>query len=227
VTELSREEIDAQYERAYQEHPLDEPDEWGDLASWSRAAAATVSARPVNLLGPGECLTSGPGDIAAWVDGRTYVAAAHRVTITDADGDPADIAASLSVTISSEQTDVELEYFASDWDRRGLDSLGSGGVVLAGRAIGPLDEGDSDEGGVIRDRGSHGIAQERLGGQVVVASGRLLAPATWIRFGQSERRLPETASEQHIFCICTLAGPGVVHGEASNGWTFRVTVTPW
>lgn len=31
-------EIDAAYERAYREHPLDEPDEWGDLASWSEAA---------------------------------------------------------------------------------------------------------------------------------------------------------------------------------------------
>jgi hypothetical protein len=26
-------EIDASY-AAYDEHPLDEPDEWGDLASW-------------------------------------------------------------------------------------------------------------------------------------------------------------------------------------------------
>lgn len=27
-------EIDAAYERAYSEHPVDEPDEWGDLASF-------------------------------------------------------------------------------------------------------------------------------------------------------------------------------------------------
>lgn len=27
-------EIDAKIERGYREHPLDEPDEWGDLASW-------------------------------------------------------------------------------------------------------------------------------------------------------------------------------------------------
>ena len=33
-------EIDASY-AAYDEHPLDEPDEWGDLASWRSAAAAT------------------------------------------------------------------------------------------------------------------------------------------------------------------------------------------
>ena len=33
-------EIDATYV-AYDEHPLDEPDEWGDLASFGRAAAAS------------------------------------------------------------------------------------------------------------------------------------------------------------------------------------------
>jgi hypothetical protein len=33
-------QIDASY-AAYDEHPLDEPDEWGDLASWRSAAAAT------------------------------------------------------------------------------------------------------------------------------------------------------------------------------------------
>jgi hypothetical protein len=32
-------EIDAAYERAYAEHPFDEPDEWGDLASFSDAAS--------------------------------------------------------------------------------------------------------------------------------------------------------------------------------------------
>lgn len=31
-------EIDAAYD-AYDEHPLDEPDEWGDLASFRAAAA--------------------------------------------------------------------------------------------------------------------------------------------------------------------------------------------
>ena len=30
-------EIDAAYQRAYNDHPLDEPDEWGDLASWHEA----------------------------------------------------------------------------------------------------------------------------------------------------------------------------------------------
>lgn len=33
-------EIDAAY-RAYDEHPLDVPDEWGDLASFRRAAGAS------------------------------------------------------------------------------------------------------------------------------------------------------------------------------------------
>jgi len=33
-------EIDASY-ATYDEHPPDEPDEWGDLASWRRAAGAT------------------------------------------------------------------------------------------------------------------------------------------------------------------------------------------
>jgi hypothetical protein len=33
-------EIDSAY-AAYGEHPLDEPDEWGDLASFGRAAAAS------------------------------------------------------------------------------------------------------------------------------------------------------------------------------------------
>ncbi len=33
-------EIDAGY-AAYDEHPLDEPDAWGDLASFRRAAAAS------------------------------------------------------------------------------------------------------------------------------------------------------------------------------------------
>jgi hypothetical protein len=33
-------ELDASY-AAYDEHPLDEPDEWGDLASFRKAAAAS------------------------------------------------------------------------------------------------------------------------------------------------------------------------------------------
>ena len=33
-------EVDASY-AAYDEHPLDEPDEWGDLESFRRAAAAS------------------------------------------------------------------------------------------------------------------------------------------------------------------------------------------
>lgn len=31
-------EVDASYS-AYDKHPVDQPDEWGDLASWRRAAA--------------------------------------------------------------------------------------------------------------------------------------------------------------------------------------------
>lgn len=33
-------EVDASY-AAYDDHPADEPDEWGDLASWRRAASAS------------------------------------------------------------------------------------------------------------------------------------------------------------------------------------------
>ena len=33
-------QVDAGY-AAYEEHPVDEPDEWGDLASWRRAAGAS------------------------------------------------------------------------------------------------------------------------------------------------------------------------------------------
>lgn len=33
-------ETDVAY-RAYEQHPLDEPDEWGDLAAFRRAAGAT------------------------------------------------------------------------------------------------------------------------------------------------------------------------------------------
>jgi len=32
--------VDASY-AAYDQHPVDEPDQWGDLASWRRAAAAS------------------------------------------------------------------------------------------------------------------------------------------------------------------------------------------
>ncbi len=32
-------EVDASY-AVYDDHPADEPDEWGDLASWRRAAGA-------------------------------------------------------------------------------------------------------------------------------------------------------------------------------------------
>ena len=34
-------EIDAAYVAAYDEHPIDEPDEWGDLASFRDAAASS------------------------------------------------------------------------------------------------------------------------------------------------------------------------------------------
>jgi hypothetical protein len=33
-------EVDASY-AAYDNHPIDEPDEWGDLVSWRQAAAAS------------------------------------------------------------------------------------------------------------------------------------------------------------------------------------------
>lgn len=36
-----RVDIDAAYLRAYAAHPLNEPDEWGDLESFSAAAAAS------------------------------------------------------------------------------------------------------------------------------------------------------------------------------------------
>ena len=35
-----RAEVDASY-GAYDDHPIDEPDEWGDLASFRRAASAS------------------------------------------------------------------------------------------------------------------------------------------------------------------------------------------
>jgi hypothetical protein len=36
-----RAEIDAAYAAGYEAHPIDEPDEWGDLASFRDAASAT------------------------------------------------------------------------------------------------------------------------------------------------------------------------------------------
>lgn len=35
-----RAETDERYAKAYREHPLDEPDEWGDLAAFRDAASA-------------------------------------------------------------------------------------------------------------------------------------------------------------------------------------------
>lgn len=34
-------EIDAAYAKAYAEHPIDEPDEWGSLAEWRVRAGAS------------------------------------------------------------------------------------------------------------------------------------------------------------------------------------------
>jgi hypothetical protein len=39
LADRRRAEIDAGYEKGYREHPIDEPDEWGDLASWLDASA--------------------------------------------------------------------------------------------------------------------------------------------------------------------------------------------
>lgn len=36
-----RAEVDGAYEAAYEAHPIDQPDEWGDLASFRDAASAT------------------------------------------------------------------------------------------------------------------------------------------------------------------------------------------
>lgn len=41
LRQLRRTEIDAAYEAAYEAHPIDEADDWGDLASFREAAAAT------------------------------------------------------------------------------------------------------------------------------------------------------------------------------------------
>ncbi len=40
IAEHRRSQVDASY-AAYDDHPLDEPDEWGDLASWGDAAQRT------------------------------------------------------------------------------------------------------------------------------------------------------------------------------------------
>lgn len=40
VTRHRSAEVDASYQ-VYEQHPIDEPDEWGDLASFRRAAAAS------------------------------------------------------------------------------------------------------------------------------------------------------------------------------------------
>src|ERR1700678_487729 len=45
-------EVDASY-AAYDEHPLDEPDEWGDLASWRRAAGGSWGPLPHPVRGGG------------------------------------------------------------------------------------------------------------------------------------------------------------------------------
>ena len=44
VARVSAAEVDASYAAAYDEHPIDEPDEWGDLASFLRAAAVDCAA---------------------------------------------------------------------------------------------------------------------------------------------------------------------------------------
>ena len=41
LARLRSAEIDEAYDAAYRSRPIDEPDEWGDLASFREAAAAT------------------------------------------------------------------------------------------------------------------------------------------------------------------------------------------
>jgi hypothetical protein len=41
LTEHERSEIDAAYTDAYARQPLDQPDEWGDLATWRAGAGAS------------------------------------------------------------------------------------------------------------------------------------------------------------------------------------------
>jgi hypothetical protein len=41
LRQLRSAEVDAAYSAAYAAHPIDEPDEWGDLATFRGVAAAT------------------------------------------------------------------------------------------------------------------------------------------------------------------------------------------
>ena len=41
LREFRRAEVNDAYEAAYAAHPIEEPDEWGDLASFRNAASAT------------------------------------------------------------------------------------------------------------------------------------------------------------------------------------------
>ncbi len=41
LSHYRRAEVDARYAAAYAQHPLDEPDEWGDLASFRDAASSS------------------------------------------------------------------------------------------------------------------------------------------------------------------------------------------
>ena len=41
LRQFRRAELDKSYAAAYEAHPIDEPDEWGDLASFRDAASAT------------------------------------------------------------------------------------------------------------------------------------------------------------------------------------------
>ncbi len=41
LSHYRRAQVDERYAAAYTEHPLDEPDEWGDLASFRDAASST------------------------------------------------------------------------------------------------------------------------------------------------------------------------------------------
>lgn len=43
IDQKRSEEIDAAYIEAYERHPVDEPDEWGDLASWGDAVRRASS----------------------------------------------------------------------------------------------------------------------------------------------------------------------------------------
>jgi GNAT superfamily N-acetyltransferase len=47
--EMTRAEIDSAYAQAYAEHPLDEPDEWGDLGSFLDAARASASVEIIEV----------------------------------------------------------------------------------------------------------------------------------------------------------------------------------